>query len=129
VLTPHDGEFAVLTGELPGVDRVDAVRELAERTGSVVLLKGPTTLVAGPDGPTWFVDRGDHRLATAGTGDVLAGIIGALLASGLDPVHAAVAGAWIHGEAGRSTTRSGVVAGDLVAALPGVMSSLASSVS
>jgi NAD(P)H-hydrate epimerase len=125
VLTPHDGEFATLTGQPPGPDRVAAVREFAERTGAIVLLKGPTTLVSGPEGPVWFVDHGDERLATAGTGDVLAGIIGALVAGGLDPIRAAAAGAWIHGEAGRTTTRAGVVAGDLVGALPTVMSSLA----
>lgn len=127
VLTPHDGEFALLTGAAPGLDRVGAVRDLASRTGAVVLLKGPTTLVSGPTGPVWFVDRGDRRLATAGTGDVLAGIIGALLAAGVDPVRAAVVGAWVHGEAGRATTESGVVAGNLIEALPGVISAMSRS--
>ena len=101
VLTPHDGEYGLLTGARPGPDRIDAARRLAAATGSVVLLKGPTTVVAEPDGDVRVVTAGDARLATAGTGDVLAGIIGALLAdrrcrrSTRPP-----SGAWIHGAAG-----------------------------
>lgn len=124
VLTPHDGEFTAIVGRPPGVDRVAAVRDLARATGAVVLLKGPTTLVAGPGSPVWFVANGDQRLATAGTGDVLAGIVGALLARGLDGVRAATAAAWLHAEAARTTGRDGLVAGDLVAALPAVFAGL-----
>ena len=118
VLTPHDGEFALLTGALPGADRIGAVRELADRTGSVVLSKGPTTLVTEPGGPVWFVDRGDQRLATAGTGDVLAGILGAFLAQGVAPLRAAVAAAWVHADAALGAPRHGFVAGDLLGLLP-----------
>jgi NAD(P)H-hydrate epimerase len=125
VLTPHDGEYATLTGHRPAAYRVAAVRELVDRTGATILLKGPTTLVAAPDQPTWFVTNGDQRLATAGTGDVLAGIVGALLARGLDSVRAAVAGAWIHAEAARSAGELGLVAGDLVAHLPRVLGRIA----
>lgn len=125
VLTPHDGEFATLTGGRPGRDRVAALRRLVDMTGATVLLKGPTTLVAGPSTPTWFVTNGDERLATAGTGDVLAGVIGALLARGLPAERAAAAGAWIHAEAGRLAGTVGVVAGDLVGALPSVFDRLA----
>lgn len=124
VLTPHDGEYGTLAGHRPGPDRVAAVRHLVEVTGATVLLKGPTTLVAGPDEPTWFVTNGDQRLATAGTGDVLAGIVGALLARGLPPVRAAVAGAWIHAEAATMGPGAGLVAGDVVAHIPTVLERL-----
>ena len=78
VLTPHDGEYSLLTGSPPVADRFVAARRLAIDTGCVVLLKGPATVVADPDGRVLVVTAGDERLATAGTGDVLAGIIGAL---------------------------------------------------
>lgn len=121
VLTPHDGEYALLTGSAPGADRVAAARHLVELSGAVVLLKGPTTVVAEPSGRVWLVTEGDQRLATAGTGDVLAGIIGALLACGLDAGRAAAAGAWIHARAGSLLPARGLVAGDLVDVLPEVL--------
>ncbi len=124
VLTPHDGEYALLTGSAPGRQRIDAVRRLVEMSGSVVLLKGPTTVVGAPDGRIRFVTAGDQRLATAGTGDVLAGIVGALLARGLDPLDAAAYGAWIHGTAGAVQPPHGLVASDLVAAVPRVLAGL-----
>jgi hydroxyethylthiazole kinase-like uncharacterized protein yjeF len=125
VLTPHDGEFERLTGAPPGADRVTDVRRLADDTRSVVLLKGPTTIVAEPGGRAYFVIDGDARLATAGTGDVLAGIIGALLAMGVPALEAAAGGAWIHARAGAKMTPLGLVAGDLIAAIPPVLNSLA----
>lgn len=121
VLTPHDGEYALLTGSAPGPDRVAAARGLVALSGAVVLLKGPTTVVAEPSGRVWLVDEGDQRLATAGTGDVLAGIIGALLASGLDAGRAAAAGAWVHARCGSRLPARGLVAGDLVDVLPEVL--------
>jgi len=124
VLTPHDGEFARLDGSPPGPDRIAAARRLAERTGAVVLLKGPSTVVASPSGDVLVSTSGDARLATAGTGDVLAGIIGALLAAGLDPFRAAAAGAFIHGRAGALGWRHGTVAGDLPWRIPAVLQSL-----
>ena len=127
MLTPHDGEFARLTGVAPSTDRVGDVRRLAEETGSVVLLKGPTTLVAAPGGPTYFMIDGDPRLATAGTGDVLAGAIGALLAMGVPALEAAAAGAWIHARAGAKMAPVGLVAGDVIAAIPFVLNSLSAS--
>lgn len=114
VLTPHDGEYARLMGRAPGADRCEAARTLAERCGSVVLLKGPTTVVAHPDGRARIVTTGDERLATAGTGDVLAGIVGALLAQQVDPFDAAAAGAWLHGSAASCSATAGLVASDLV---------------
>ena len=118
ILTPHDGEFARLDGAPPGADRLGAARRLAERLGCVVLLKGGPTVVAGPGGDVLVVASGDARLATAGTGDVLAGLIGALCARGLDPWHAAAAGAFLHGSAAALGWRDGFVARDLIDHLP-----------
>ena len=118
VLTPHEGEYARLLGEPVGEDRVDAARRLAEATGAVALLKGPGTVVAAPDGRAVIEPVGDAALATAGSGDVLTGIIAGLLARGLEPFAAAAAGAFLHGRAARRAGHTGLVAGDLVAALP-----------
>lgn len=125
VLTPHDGEFARLAGGPPGADRIGAARDLAARLGAVVLLKGHLTVVAHPDGRVLLSDSGDARLATAGTGDVLAGVIGALAAQGMEPFEAAAAGACIHGRAGALGWRHGLVAGDLVELLPDAFDQLA----
>jgi NAD(P)H-hydrate epimerase len=113
VLTPHDGEFERLIGTPPGADRIGAARGLAGRSGAVVLLKGPTTVVAAPDGAVLLATEGDARLATAGTGDVLSGVIGALCAVGVDPFRAAAAAAFLHGRASTLGFRRGLVAGDL----------------
>ena len=124
VLTPHDGEFLRLAGHAPGGDRITDVVALAERTGAVVLLKGPTTVVAAPDGRVRLVRAGDERLATAGTGDVLTGIVAALLAGGLDPLDAAAVGAHVHGTAARSAPRHGAVATDVIAGIPAALAHL-----
>jgi ADP-dependent NAD(P)H-hydrate dehydratase / NAD(P)H-hydrate epimerase len=124
ILTPHDGEFGILTGNRPGPDRLAAARRLSADTGAVVLLKGPTTVVAGPDGDARVVTAGDARLATAGTGDVLSGVVGALAATGMPPLHAAVAAAWIHGAAAERGPRIGLVARDLLDALPATLADL-----
>ena len=121
VLTPHDGEFARLAGAPPGPDRLGAARGLAARLGAVVLLKGPCTVVAHPAGEVLVVTSGDARLATAGTGDVLAGVVGALAARGLDPFRAAAAAAHLHGRAGDLGWADGLVAGDLPALLPAAL--------
>jgi ADP-dependent NAD(P)H-hydrate dehydratase / NAD(P)H-hydrate epimerase len=115
VLTPHDGEFERLVGHRPSPDasHIEEVRRLAAATGAIVLLKGPTTVVGEPDGRVALVTNGDERLATAGSGDVLAGVIGALLAQGVAPFEAAWAGAWLHGHAATLGPRHGLVAGDL----------------
>ena len=124
ILTPHDGEYARLTGAPPAADRLASARELASATGAVVLLKGPATVVADPDGGVLVSDAGDARLATAGTGDVLSGVIGGLCASGVEPFHAAAAGAFIHGRCGAVGWARGLVAGDLVDHLPRVLTEL-----
>ena len=128
VVTPHAGEYARLAGEPVGEDRVAAARRLAERSGAVVLLKGSRTVVADPTGRAAVSLTGGPWLATAGTGDVLSGIVGALAALGLSAFRAATAGAWIHGRAGElhqaSPWHAGLVAGDLIDALPSVLARL-----
>lgn len=124
ILTPHDGEFRRLHGQDPGADRLAAARDLAGQLGCVVLLKGGPTVVADPDGTVLVVDTGDARLATAGTGDVLAGIIGGLCAQHLPALQAAAVGAFLHGQAGDLGWRHGLVAGDLPALLPAVLDRL-----
>ncbi len=124
VLTPHDGEFARLAGHAPGDDRVAAARSLAATTGAIVLLKGPTTVIAHPDGRVRLSTSGDARLATAGTGDVLSGIVGALLARGTDAFAAAAAGAWLHGRAALEGPALGLVASDVVEGLPAALGAL-----
>lgn len=124
VLTPHDGELAVLAGAPAGADRIAEVRALAARTGCVVLAKGPTTVVAAPDGEVRLVVDGHPALATAGTGDVLSGVIGALLARGCAPLDAAAAAAEWHALAATAGPTDGLVAGDLPDRLPLVLERL-----
>jgi hydroxyethylthiazole kinase-like uncharacterized protein yjeF len=99
VLTPHAGEFARLAGHPPGSDRVAATRELADRLNATVLLKGNVTIIAEPGGPTYLNPAGQSWSATAGSGDVLSGVIGALLASGIAPGEAAAMAAFVHARA------------------------------
>ncbi|ORB59208.1 NAD(P)H-hydrate dehydratase [Mycobacterium persicum] len=99
VLTPHAGEFARLAGAPPGPDRVGACRRLADNFGATVLLKGNVTVIADPGGPVYLSPAGQSWAATAGSGDVLSGMIGALLASGLAPAEAAAAAAFVHARA------------------------------
>ena len=99
VLTPHAGEFARLAGHPPGADRVAAARELADRLKATVLLKGNVTVIADADGQTYLNPAGQSWAATAGSGDVLSGIIGALLASGVAPGEAAAMAAFVHARA------------------------------
>jgi NAD(P)H-hydrate epimerase len=127
VITPHEGEFARLFG-MPSsevaLDRVGFARKAASETGGVVLLKGPHTLVAGPDGEVRVNTTGGPALSTAGTGDVLTGAVAALLARGLDPADAASAAAYVHGAAGEMAGRTGgegTVAGDVARMLPGAV--------
>ena len=99
VLTPHAGEFARLAGAPPGDDRVGACRKLADALGATVLLKGNVTVIADPGGPVYLNPAGQSWAATAGSGDVLSGMIGALLASGLPAAEAAAAAAFVHARA------------------------------
>lgn len=119
VLTPHDREFARLTGEEPGRDRVAAAREAARRFNAVLLLKGHATIVAAPDGRVLVNEPRGSWLATAGSGDVLSGVIGALLAVSLDPWRAAAAGAYLHSVAAEiAADGAPISASKLVDAIP-----------
>ena len=127
VLTPHAGELARLLGtDSSWVDahRLTAARKAAERFDAVVLLKGPDTIVASPSGDVVVSDWGPPALATAGTGDVLTGVVAAFLAKGLEPQVAAAAAAIVHGRAGELLShRAGVVASDLLDAIPAALES------
>ena len=107
ILTPHDGEYTALVGHEPGEDRLEAARSLARDTHCVVLLKGPMTVVADPGGAVRVVTAGTPALATAGTGDVLAGMIAGTLARGHPPLAATALAAELHGLAGRRLTPYG----------------------
>lgn len=113
VLTPHEGEYERLSGRPVGSDRIDAARSLAATAGAVVLLKGSTTVVAAPDGTVRVAVTGGPQLATAGTGDVLSGVVGAFLAQGMPALAAAAFAAHAHGAASRLGFERGLVAGDL----------------
>jgi NAD(P)H-hydrate epimerase len=118
VLTPHAAEYERLAGRPVGSDRIAAARELAAQTHAVVVLKGPGTVIAEPGGHAVVNPTDTAALATAGTGDVLTGIIGGLLANGAEPFAAAVTGAYVHGRAARvAGTGDDLVAIDLIAAL------------
>lgn len=129
VLTPHPGEMRRLLGvsELPA-DRVATAAEAAQRWRQTVVLKGATTVIAAPDGRTLIFDGANPALATAGSGDVLAGVIAGLIAQGCLPFAAAALGVYLHGAAGARARMAfgdaGVVAGDLLPLLPSVMQEL-----
>jgi hydroxyethylthiazole kinase-like uncharacterized protein yjeF len=113
VITPHVGELTRLAGHPPGPDHLAAARDAAARSGAIVLLKGSTTVVAAPDGMALLSSSGDSRLATAGTGDVLSGMIGAFIARGAPAFEAAALAAHVHGRAAGTGYSQGLVAGDL----------------
>jgi ADP-dependent NAD(P)H-hydrate dehydratase / NAD(P)H-hydrate epimerase len=124
VLTPHDGEFSALGGNAHDIDRIATTQEVARTTNATVLRKGPTTVVAPPQGPVFLVASGDNRLATAGTGDVLSGVIGAFLARGMEGSTAAAAGAMVHGLAGAICMSDGTIARDVVSGVGEVLSDM-----
>ncbi|MBV8462435.1 MAG: NAD(P)H-hydrate dehydratase [Acidimicrobiales bacterium] len=124
VLTPHDGEYARLAGAAPGPDRIAGARSLAADAGAIVLLKGATTAVADPAGRVLLGTTGSPRLATAGTGDVLSGIIGAMVSRGVPPHPAAALAAHVHGRAAGRGRPEGLVAGDLPDLVSDVLSDL-----
>ena len=131
VLTPHPGEMARLAGITTGAvqaDRVGVARGFAETHGCVVVLKGARTVIAAPDGMVWINPTGNPGMASGGMGDVLAGLIGALLAQGLDACDAACGGVFLHGAAGDRVAEAGsvgMIASDLVEHIRAVAQSLA----
>ncbi len=124
LMTPHEGEFRRLFPDLAGTpSKVERARAAARRSGATVLLKGADTVIAAPDGRAVINVHATPALATAGSGDVLAGIAGALLAQGVAPLAAGAAAAWLHGEAARSFKMPGLIAEDLVDRLPEALES------
>ena len=132
VLTPHPGEMAIMTGEDKDElqeDRIETARTYAEKWGQVLVLKGAFTVIAEPEGRTMVLPFATSALATAGTGDVLAGAIVGLRAQGVEAFEAAVLGAWLHGKAGELAAKSAgseaaVLAGDVAEGLAGALTSL-----
>ncbi|WP_114951438.1 NAD(P)H-hydrate dehydratase [Sphingosinicella terrae] len=119
ILTPHAGEFARLFGDGEG-SKLERTREAAARAGAVVVFKGADTVAAGPDGRAAIATGASHWLASAGTGDVLTGLIAAMRAGGMEAFAAACAGVWLHGRAA-ALAGPGLIADDLVARLPEAM--------
>ncbi len=132
ILTPHPGEMARLLGMDDATqvneDRAGAAQRAAQEWQQIVVLKGAETVIAAPDGTVRVGPPGNAALATAGTGDVLAGVIGGLLAQGVHPFDAACLGVWLHADAGQLVRRevgdAGAVAGDLLLRLPRAMTQL-----
>ncbi|MCB1562282.1 MAG: NAD(P)H-hydrate dehydratase [Alphaproteobacteria bacterium] len=122
VLTPHEGEFSKAFPGLEG-SRVERAKAASEKTGAVIVLKGADTVIAGPDGRCVVNTHASPALATAGSGDVLAGMITGLLAQGMAPFEASCAAVWIHGECAL-TFGSGLVASDLPDLIPAALQDL-----
>ena len=118
IATPHCGEFRHMFGD--GGSKIEAAREAAERTGMTVVYKGPDTVVAAPDGRAAVASASAHWLATAGTGDVLSGVIATMTAQGLPNFEAACAGVWLHGRAAE-LAGPGLIADDLLGHLPAAL--------
>ncbi len=128
LLTPHDGEFAKLfasdSAQITGIEsKIEKVRAAAKRLGAAVLLKGPDTVVASPDGRATVANNAPPWLATAGAGDVLAGISLGLVAQGMPVYEAGCAAVWLHGEAAKEAG-FGMTAEDLSPALKKVLERL-----
>ena len=132
VLTPHPGEMAEMTGlsigDIQG-NRLEVAREYAQKWGHVVVLKGAFTVISAPNGETFTLPVASPALARAGSGDVLAGLIVGLRAQGLDALQSAVAGSWIHAQAGLTAAEmigasASLLAGDILAFVPNVLADI-----
>ena len=119
VLTPHAGEFARAFTDIKG-SRIECAQAAAEQIQAHIVLKGAETIIAAPGGDVVINKNASPYLATAGTGDVLAGMIGGLLAQKMDPLHAACAAVWLHGECAKQAGK-GLIADDLVIKIPSIM--------
>jgi hydroxyethylthiazole kinase-like uncharacterized protein yjeF len=123
VMTPHAGEFARLFGEVPGASKVDRTRTAASRSGATVVFKGPDTVIAAPDGAAAIDTNGTPWLATAGSGDAMAGMVLAMLAQGLGGFDAGCIAVWMHGQAAK-LFGPGLIAEDLPELIPEVLEEL-----
>ena len=126
ILTPHGGEFLRLTGQPVGADRLAAAHRLAETAQAIVVLKGPGTVITGPDGVSFINATGNAALATAGTGDVLTGITAAFVARAIPVLEAAAVATWVHGTCADRQPAAGLVASDLLDVLPSILGELES---
>ncbi len=125
LMTPHEGEFHRLFPDLSAVPgKVERVRRAARQSGATILLKGPDTVVAAPDGRAVINIHAPATLATAGSGDVLAGIAGGLMAQGLSPLAAGAAAAWLHGDCAFRFGRPGLIAEDLIGRIPDALAAV-----
>ena len=122
ILTPHEGEFENIFSDIAG-DKVEKALAAAKKINAIIVLKGAETIVAHPDGRTVINTHAVPNLATAGTGDVLAGMITGLVAQGMAPFEASCAGVWMHGEAG-IRFGSGLVASDIELLIPNILTNL-----
>ncbi len=124
IITPHEGEYERYIGPLSG-DRTETARDASRETRSVIVLKGPQTIIAAPDGRVCMNTTASPYLAKAGTGDVLAGMITGLVAQGMPDFDASCSAVWLHGEAS-VRIGPGLVPQDLIAALPALMGEILS---